>query len=130
MEYSGWFVMLLGMGTVFFGLVCLIFITMAMSFFIKKGEGKVKSAPIEVAKPAVAASAPIVDRPQFVAAISAAIATSMGTDISGIRIHSIRPVGAINAPERQELVAAVSAAIATEMGCDIEGLRIHSIRPV
>lgn len=72
---------------------------------------------------------PIANRPQFVAAIASAIAMEMGTDVSGLRIHSIRRVGAAD-PNRGAFVAAVSAAIATEMGTDVSGLRIHSIRPV
>ena len=129
---SGWFVLLLGMGTVLVGLVCLIFIAKLMSLACK-GAGKKKGAADPALTPAQAPAAgtpacAIENRPQFVAAVSAAIATAMGTDVTGIRIHSIRPAGAT--PGRGELVAAVSAAIATEMGTTPSGLRIHSIRQI
>ena len=47
MEYSSLFVTLMGIGTVFFGLICIIFLTMAMGAVLK---GKEKT-------PAVAAAA-------------------------------------------------------------------------
>ena len=48
MEYSSLFVTLMGIGTVFFGLICIIFLTMAMGAILK---GKEKT-------PAAAAAAP------------------------------------------------------------------------
>ena len=81
---------LLGLGTVFFGLICLIFITKLMSAVIVATEAK-KPAKAE---PAVASAAPaavqVADRGAFVAAVAASIATVMGKDVSGIRIHSIK----------------------------------------
>ncbi len=74
---------------------------------------------------------PIADRGQFVAAVSAAIATAMGTEPQGLRIRSIRRVGSAQLDEdRGQFVAAVSAAIATAMGTEPQGLRIRSIRRV
>ena len=35
MEYSSLFVTLMGIGTVFFGLICIIFLTMAMGAILK-----------------------------------------------------------------------------------------------
>lgn len=134
---SGWFVMALGMGTVFVGLVCLIFVTMLMSFFCRlKKEKPVEAAPVSMpsaaapAAPVAVAPAAIMNRPQFVAAVSSAIAASMGTEPSGLRIHSIRQTGGAPAGGRGELAAAVSAAIAAEMGGDVNHLRIHSMRQV
>lgn len=87
MEYSNWFVCLMGMGTVFFGLICLILLMDLMGKILS--HGKTQEAP-------AAAPAPIVDngplQPQVVAAISAAIAEDLGTDITGIRITSIKKV--------------------------------------
>ncbi len=92
-----------------------------------------KKAEAEPMAPAVAAPASvpetIANRPQFVAAIASAIATHMGTEPGGLRIHSIRRVDG-KSPGRGEFVAAVSAAIAMQMGTEPNGLRIHSIRPV
>ena len=84
MEYASGFVCLLGMGTVFFGLICLIVLTELM--------GKVvRGKPVPAAAPAAAAPAPQVT-PEMVAAVSAALAEELGTDITGIRIHSIKRV--------------------------------------
>ena len=49
MEYSPLFVTLMGIGTVFFGLICIIFLTMVMGAVLK---GKEKA-------PAAAAAAPV-----------------------------------------------------------------------
>lgn len=86
---SGWFVMLLGMGTVFFGLVCLVAITKTMSFFTNKATSKAQAPAAAPAAPA-AADTGIPNRPQFAAAVAAAIATEMGTNVSGLRILSIK----------------------------------------
>ena len=53
MEYSSLFVTLMGIGTVFFGLICIIFLTMAMGAILK---GKEKA-------PAAAAAAPAAKKP-------------------------------------------------------------------
>ena len=84
---------LLGLGTVFVGLICLIYITRLMSALI--GSGKKKQEP--ALEPAASVPAPqtaeaIPDRAAFVAAVSAAIATTIGTDVSGLRIHSIQKI--------------------------------------
>ena len=78
-------VMVLGMGTVFVGLIMLILLTKLMSAVIGKGKGaeQAKAAP-------VAAAAGISDRKAFDAAIAAAIATYMGNEPEGLRIHSIK----------------------------------------
>lgn len=83
-------VMLLGMGTVFVGLIMLILLTKLMSAVMGKG----KSAEQDKAAPAAAAApaAGISDRKAFDAAIAAAIATYMGNEPEGLRIHSIRRV--------------------------------------
>lgn len=135
MGISPWFVLLLGMGTVFFGLVCLIFISLLMSFLIRKFEKPAlpeKSAA--QGAPAQAAVAPVSgvafgDRRLLDAIIAAAIATYDGSGIEGLRIRSIRQIGGANA-NRQQFVAAVSAAVATTMGTDVQGLRIHSIKKI
>ena len=73
MEYSDLFVCLMGMGTTFVGLIC-------------TGE---RPAPT----PAAPAGAPKVGTsPELIAAVSAAIAEEMGTDISAIRIISMKQI--------------------------------------
>ena len=85
---------LLGLGTVFVGLISLIFIIRLMSFLYGLFAGKSASgAPAPASTTATAAtSEPIENRQQFVAAVSAAIATVMGTEVSGLRITSIKKV--------------------------------------
>lgn len=87
MDYSIIFVCLMGMGTVFFGLICLIVLTTLLGRVCGK---KQQAAPAAVS-PAPAA-APAADQQELIAAISAAIAEELGTDITGIRILSIKKV--------------------------------------
>ena len=84
MDYSVAFVCLMGMGTVCFGLICIVALCYLMSAVCRGTERK-KPAP---AAPAVPAGTS--DRGELVAAISAALAEELGTDISGIRILSLK----------------------------------------
>ena len=85
MEYSNLFVCLMGMGTVFFGLICLIVLTTIM--------GKIVGGRPAPAAPAPVAAAPAAqegNRQEIAAAVSAAIAEELGTSITGIRIVSMK----------------------------------------
>jgi len=88
------FVCLMGVGIVFVGLVCLVFICKLLGLVINRpssasSEPKVESAPQQsVASAPVAA--PIQNRQELIAAISAAIAEENGTEVSGIRILSVK----------------------------------------
>ena len=136
---SNLFVVLMGLGTVFFGLICIIFLSTIMSKVCQLLEKKPTTAPAEEA-PAVVPAAPaagsaaIPDRQAMIAAISAAIAEDLGTDISGIRIRSVKHIGgtapAAPATDRQTMIAAVSAAIAEDLGTDVSGIRIRSFKRV
>ena len=86
-EYSSLFVCLMGMGTVFFGLICLIVLTMVMGKIVG-GHAAAAAVPAPVAAPAAAAAEP--NRQEVVAAVSAAIAEELGTSITGIRIVSMK----------------------------------------
>ena len=88
MDYSSVFVVLMGMGTVFFGLICLIVLTSIMGRILGREAAPAVAAP---AAPAVAAPAEP-NRQEVVAAVSAAIAEELGTDITGIRILSMKKV--------------------------------------
>lgn len=87
-ELSNAFVVFLGIGVVFVGLVCLILICYAMGAICKKliTDKKTAVAPVAAVKPVET----IPNRKEFVAAVAAAIAEDMGTDVSRIRIHSIK----------------------------------------
>ena len=84
MDYSIIFVCLMGMGTVFFGLICLIVLTTLLGRVC--GRNHTSAAPAA----AVPEAAPAVDQQELIAAISAAIAEELGTDITGIRILSVK----------------------------------------
>lgn len=87
-------VVLMGLATVFVVLVCIIFIIKLMSSIINSGRKSADSAPAQPAAAPAAVPAPapaaIADNSQLVAAVSVAIAESMGTDVSHLRIHSIK----------------------------------------
>lgn len=137
----------IGFSVVFIGLLCLIGIIYLMSFVVgiikkdrpshkllKENDVVPEQIPFPSA-PAFPASAPLLtgpDRRAVIAAISAAVAESIGTDIDGIRITSIRPTGGVSMSpnERRELIAVISAAIASELGSEASGIKIHSIRKV
>ena len=79
-EVSNLFVCLMGMGVTFFGLICLILLTMIMGRLVQAAP-----APIPAAKDTT-------NRQELIAAISAALAEELGTDVSAIRILSFRKV--------------------------------------
>lgn len=87
------FVLVLGMVTVFFGLVCLIVLTNLMSKVLKAKKTEQKAAPSAVkAAPVVQNDCPIADRKLFDAVVAATIATYMGNAPEGLRIRSIKKV--------------------------------------
>ena len=88
MDYSNLFVCLMGIGTVFFGLICIILLVTLMSFVCRKTEQKTTLAPVSA--PAGVPKAGI--GTALIAAVSAAIAEEMGTDISAIRIISMKQI--------------------------------------
>lgn len=86
MEYSNLFVCLMGLGTVFFGLICIILLTYLMGYLCRERDPKAPAA----SNPAVPAPEP--SRPEMIAAVSAALAKSIGTNVSGIRILSLKRI--------------------------------------
>ena len=94
---SNWFVVLMGIGTVFFGLICIILLSMAMSAICRSmGGGAPAPVPVTPAAPpapaASAAGAAIPNRQAMIAAIAVAIAEDLGTDPAGIRILSVKQI--------------------------------------
>ena len=86
---SNWFVVAMGIGTVFVGLICIIVLCYIMSALCRKPDAPVMAAA--AAAPAAGESV-IPNRQAMIAAISAAIAEDMGTDMSGIRILSVKKI--------------------------------------
>ncbi len=98
---SGGLVVLMGMGIVFVGLICIVLLCSLMSKVVKILEKMSGSEPAPVAAPVAtpaaapapaAVQAPVENRQELVAAISAALAEELGTDVSGIRILSLKKV--------------------------------------
>lgn len=88
MEPSNLFVCLMGMGTVFACLICIILLCMLMSFLCQKVQlTHTPSSPTPSTPPA---SSSIPNHQEFVAAVSCAIAEDLGEEVSGIRIVSIK----------------------------------------
>lgn len=83
----------MGLGTVFVGLICIILICYLMGAIINVfGKNKPAEAPKTAPAPAPAAPAPIENKGELIAVISAAIAEELGEDVEAIRIKSIRKV--------------------------------------
>ena len=89
-----WFVVVMGMGIVFLGLICIVVLCSVMSKVVRTLENKNEPAAPAAAQAPVAAPAaePIANRQELVAAISAALAEELGKDVSAIRIISLKKV--------------------------------------
>ena len=87
MNVSPVFVILMGMGVTFVGLTTLILLVTLMG----KVCGAVKK-PAPVAAAPAAESIPAADKGALIAAVSAAIAEDLGTDVSAFRIVSMKRV--------------------------------------
>ena len=93
-------VVLLGLGTVFIGLICIIIMCVLLGKIVRLLENKneqinvesasVVMAPVSAGAPAPAAEIP--NRSELVAAIACALAEELGTDVSAIRICSLKKV--------------------------------------
>lgn len=85
---ENWFVVVMGLVTVFVVLTLIILLCSLLGA-ICKNLGKKETAEAPKAAP-TANDQVISNRPQFVAAVSAAIAEASGTDASALRILSIK----------------------------------------
>ena len=89
MDYSNLFVCLMGLCTVFIGLICIIALVTVMSAVVRKTE---KKGVAPAALPTSPAPAAAQVTPELVAAVSAAIAEELGRDVSAIRIVSMKKI--------------------------------------
>lgn len=133
MSYA--FVICMGMGVVFIGLICIVLLVSLTGKIVQAIE-KNKAAPQDNSNgsivPAVTGTVPpsIPNRGELVAAVSAALAEELGTVVSGLRILSLKPVGVASVQDRGPLAAAIAAAIAEESGTDPAGIRIVSMKKI
>ena len=95
-EYNIGVVILLGIGIVFAGLICIVILCVLMGKVVRLLEGKeapaADPAPAVIAPAAPAAVETIPNRQELVAAISCCLAEELGTDVSAIRIVSLKKV--------------------------------------
>ena len=92
-----WFVCVMGMGTVFIGLIFLILICVIMGMVFKavgkKNSSTAEATPAPAPVSAVATSnAPIQNKQEIIAGVCAVIAEELGTDVSNIRVVSFKRV--------------------------------------
>ena len=92
--YSPLFVTLMGIGTVFFGLICIIVLTTVMGSVLKSKSKP--SAPAPAAAPRAAApAAPAVNtakEQEILAAVIAAVTEDLGPSASRMQITSINKI--------------------------------------
>lgn len=86
---QNWFVVVMGLATVFVVLVLIIALCYLLGFVCRAGKKEDAPAP---AAAAPAAPAAIPNRAELAAAIAAAVAEYSGTDASAIRILSIKKI--------------------------------------
>ena len=94
-DISNTFVVVLGVSVVFIGLICIVLLCKIVSAVCRLSEKKetVTSEAVATNLAPVAASVqPIENRQEIIADVSAAIAEELGTDISAIRILSLKKI--------------------------------------
>lgn len=85
-----WLVVVMGMGTVFIGLIAIIIICKIVGLFFVKREPAEKAEA--AAAPAPVEAQVIENRQEIIAAVSAVAAEELGTDISAIRVLSFKKI--------------------------------------
>ena len=92
--YSPLFVTLMGIGTVFFGLICIIVLTTVMGSVLKSKSKPAAPAPAAAPK-AAAPAAPAVNtvkEQEILAAVIAAVTEDLGPSASRMQITSINKI--------------------------------------
>lgn len=92
--YSPLFVTLMGIGTVFFGLICIIVLTTVMGSVLKSKSKLAAPAPAAAPK-AAAPAAPAVNtakEQEILAAVIAAVTEDLGPSASRMQITSINKI--------------------------------------
>ena len=91
-DVANWFVVVMGVGIVFIGLVCIVVLCSCMSAIIRAVEkNKPAAAPVKTVTNAPKSNV-IANRGEFIAAVSTAIAEELGTDVTAIKIVSVKPL--------------------------------------
>lgn len=85
-DIPAWFVVCMGIGTVFVGLVFIILICQFVSLFFKNGKSENSATLPKKTESAMSDE----ERGKVIAAVCAAAAEDMGTDISALRVVSFK----------------------------------------
>ena len=88
-QYGDLTVAALGIGTVFFGLICIIFICKLFGMICAPRK---KSPKAEGVTASVTGALTDEEKGPILAAVSAVIAEELGTDVSAIKIHSFKRI--------------------------------------
>ena len=91
---SNTFVVIMGMATVFIGLICIVILCKIVGLLCNisnKQENSPKTIP-DSPTVKIAQTVAIENRQEIIAAVSAAVAEELGTDISAIRILSFKKI--------------------------------------
>ncbi len=86
---SNGFVCAMGIGTVFIGLICLVFITCIMSAVCRKFQ-KPQTAVNAPAANNAAPAAAVDNKQEIIAGACAVIAEELGTDVNNIKVTSFK----------------------------------------
>lgn len=89
---SNTFVCLMGMGTVFIGLICIVLICSLTSIVIKSTSKPTEKKPAPVSAPAPASTLSAAEKQAIIAGTCAVIAEELGTDVNNIRVLSFRKI--------------------------------------
>ena len=87
-DIPAWFVVCMGVGTVFVGLIFIIIICEIISLFFRNGKPEQATVPVKEEKSVPTGE----ERGKIIAAVCAAAAEDIGTDISALRVVSFKKI--------------------------------------
>ena len=90
--YSPLFVTLMGIGTVFFGLICIIVLTTVMGSVLKSKSKPAAPTPAAAPKAAAAPAVNTAKEQEILAAVIAAVTEDLGPSASRMQITSINKI--------------------------------------
>lgn len=89
---SNTFIVVMGIATVFVGLICIIILCKIIGAICMAAEKKNTAEPQNTASAVAAAPVQTENRQEIIAAVSAAVAEELGTDVGAIRILSFKKI--------------------------------------
>ncbi|MBQ2896736.1 MAG: OadG family protein [Clostridia bacterium] len=90
---SNWFVVVMGLGTVFIGLICIILLCSVLGILCKSFVKQEPETKKEAVSSAVSSGLPMPQNKQeIVAAVAAVIAEELGTEVQALKVVSFKRV--------------------------------------